>query len=203
MSLGWYLARTKPMSEYLALAALERNGYKSYLPRVQTPRPRAGHEDIPLFPGYLFIRQGRNGSGLPAINRMAGIVGWVQFDGEIPEVPGDVIAKLDRRLKAINRHGGHWTRYKPGQKVRVSSGWMEGLAEVLEETKTPQSRVRVLMNFMGQLVQAHVPWQDLRPVDDDAMLVQQERAPRRTRGNGRWIRGFGPRAIAGISTSRG
>ena len=201
MTGAWYLVRTRPLSEYRAATALERNGYESYLPRVQTPRPRIGHDDIPLFPGYLFVRQGRDGAGLPAIQQLAGIIGWVQFGGVVPTVPDEVIGRLDRRLRAIDMGGGFWNRYRPGQQVRVLLGSMESLAEVLEEAKTPQSRVRVLMRFMGQLVQARVPWQDLKPIDDRATVGNFGRAPRRTRGKGRWVNGFGPRTLVDQSTS--
>ena len=205
MTDSWYLIRTKPLSEYLAAASLERSGYESYLPRVQTPKPRAGHTDTPLFPGYLFVRQDDNGSTRPAIQQLTGVAGWVQFDGEVSTVPDEVITQLDSRIRAIDRSGGFWNRYRPGERVRVLLGSMESSAEVLEAAKTPQSRVRVLMGFMGQLVQTHVPWQDLRPLHSEgtSMVGGQERAPRRTRGKGRWIRGFGPRTVAGARTSNG
>lgn len=203
MTQGWYLVRTKPMSEYLAAAALERDGYELCFPRVQSPRPRTGHTDTPLFPGYLFVHQDRNGSGLPAINRISGLIGWVRFDDVVPTVPDEVITGLERRVEAINRGGGHWRRYQPGERVRVVSGKMESLAEVLKEPSSPQSRVSVLLEFMGRLVPARVPWQDLRRIEDDSAYAQRARPPRRTRGNGRWVRGFGPRAAAGVSKSRG
>ncbi len=203
MTQGWYLVRTRPLSEYMAAAAMERSGHKLYFPRVKTPRPRRGHGDAPLFPGYLFVRQDRDKSGLPAVNRIAGLVGWVQFDGVVPRVPDDVIVEMARRVERINKEGGYWTRFRPGEKVQVVAGSMESLAEVLEEPKSPQSRVRVLLNFMGRLVPARVPWQDLRPIEEEPTGQDEGRPPRRTRGKGRWIRGFGPRTAAGVQTSRG
>ena len=202
MTFGWSLARTRSLSEYLASAALERNGFETYLPRVRTPKPRAGHADAPLFPGYLFVRQDWNGTGPPPIRHIAGIVGWVQFDGTVPTVSDQVITQLDRRLEEINEGGGHWARYRPGEMVRVILGSMESLGQVLEEPKTPQARVRVLLSIMGGLVPARVPWHDLKPIERDSAHLRGPRLPRRTRGKGRWVRGFGPRAIAGASTSR-
>ena len=193
---AWHLARTKPQSEYVAAAALERNGYDLYFPRVQTPRPRLGYKDIPLFPGYLFVRRDQDASRLPPINHVAGMIGWVQFDGVAPKVPDEVVAELVRRLATIKSEGGYWRRFRRGEKVVVTAGSMENLAEVLEEPKSPQSQVRVLLDFMGQLVPARVPWEDLQPASDDPVAFYPGRAPRRTRGRGRWIRGFGPRAAA-------
>ena len=186
------------MSEYIAASALERYGYTLYLPTVKTPRPRQGHEDSPMFPGYLFVRHEQEGLALPPVNRIAGFIGWVQFDDVVPSVPDEVIRDLDRRLEQINQEGGHWTRFKPGDQVRVVAGPMDGLAQVLEEPKSPESRVRVLLSFMGGLVRARVPWQDLQPVDNEwTTRYRRGRPPRRTRGRGRWIRGFGPSDSAG------
>ena len=193
---NWYLVRTRPLSEYMAAAALERSGHEFYFPLVKTPRPRIGYNDAPLFPGYLFVRHKVNGSGLPVIRRMAGIVGWVQFDGFVPSVPDCVITDLAQRVEALNRDGGDWTRYRLGQKVQVVSGKVESVAEVLEEPKSPQSRIRVLLNFMGRLVPARVSWHDLRPISDESASLYGWRRPRRTRGNGRWVHGFGPRAAS-------
>ena len=200
----WCLARTRSLSEYMAAAALERSGYELYFPRVLTPRPRNGHSDTPLFPGYLFVRIDRNGAGLPPVRHVAGMLGWVHFDSEVPSVPDEVITGLDSALKVINERGGSWRRFQPGDQVRVSSGKVEGLAEVLEEPSSPQSRVRVLLNFMGRNVPARVPWHDLEPVGDGDTAMYPGRPHRRTRGRGRWINGFGPRAATDdVSTSRG
>ena len=196
MSGSWYLVSTKPLCEYKAAAALERNGYDIFFPRVQTPRPRLGHDDSPIFPGYLFIRRDQGLADLPPIERVAGLRGWVQFDGVVPPVPDEVIDELARRIRTINSHGGHWDRFQPGQTVRVTSGWIDNLAKVVEEPESPKARVRVLLNFMGRLVRARVPWEDLQPVGEAQVRAFRSRSARRTRGKGRWIRGYGPRAIA-------
>jgi len=196
VSRSWYLVRTRPLSEYKAAAALERSGFELYFPRVQTPRPRRGHGDTPLFPGYLFIRHGQNGTGLPPIARQENLLGWVKFDGIVPSVPAEVIDEMTRRLDTINNRGGLWKQFQPGEAVSLTSGHTEILAEVLERPDSPQSRVRVLLHFMGRLVQARVPWEDLKPAGNTSMMLRSGRPPRRTRGKGRWIRGFGPGATA-------
>ena len=193
---GWYLARTRPQSEYRAAAALERNGYELFFPRVRTPRPRSGHVDAPLFPGYLFVRQDVNGSGLPPIDRIAGLLGWVQFDGVVPRLPDTEIHELGLRLSAINKRGGAWRQYRPGERVRVNWGSTDSLAQVLEEAKSPRARVRVLLSMMGRSVPASVPWHDIQPIENGSLIETEVRGPRRTRGRGRWVNGFGPKATA-------
>jgi transcriptional antiterminator RfaH len=190
MTQRWYVIRTKPQSEYIAAAALEGDGHELFFPRVQTPQPRAGREDSPLFPGYLFLRYDLERQDRSAISDLPGVTGWVRFNGVTPPMPDEVIADLALRVEAINRRGGLWKQFRPGDTVRVVSGKLESLAQVLEGPKSPQSRARVLLDFMGRLVEAQVPWSSLQPTSESQ--VDNSRRPRRTRGKGRWIQGFGP-----------
>ena len=122
------------------------------------------------------------------------MIGWVSFGGDIPSLPDNTVAELMEHWEAVNRQGGLWRRFRPGEKVRVVSHSLEGLAEVVKEAKSPHSRVQVLLQFMGSLVRAHVPWENLQPIED--RLEEKPRPPRRTRGRGRWVRGFEPLAGA-------
>ena len=195
MSLNWYVLRTEPRAEYLAAAELGGDGYEIFLPRVTSPNHRVGHDDLPLFPGYLFLRCDPESGGWPAFCLRHRVSGWVRFGGVIPTMPDEVISELQLRVESINSGKGLWQRFLPGEKVLVNSHGIEGLGEVIEEAKTPQARARVLLQFMGRLIQAQVPWSDLRPVQDQTTEIQH--LPRRTRGGGRWIQGFGPRVAVG------
>ncbi len=194
VSKGWYVVRTKPQSEQLAASVLQRRSYEVYLPRVRTPRPPGGESLSPLFPGYVFLRCEVEGDNWPTIDRLPGVAGWVRFDDVVPVVPDEIIDGLVARVDEINEGGGVWTRFQPGEQVRVISGGVESLAEVLERPKSPQARVHVLLEFMGRMVSAEVPWKDLQPVQEASQ--NRVRGYRRTRGRGRWVRGIGPRASA-------
>ncbi len=190
------MIRAKPQSEHLAASALERNGFELFLPCVRTLGAKQRRHSAPLFPGYLFIRNRDENPDWSSIRRLPGVLGWVHFNGVVPLVPDDVIVDLGRRVESIEMNGGLWTRFQPGDKVRVISGNVETLAEVIEERQSPQSRVQVLLEFMGRRVSAQVPVHDLRLTDHNTSNKEQTRGPRRTRGKGRWIRGFGPSAAA-------
>ena len=194
MALRWYVVRTKPRSEYIAARSLARDGYEHLFPRVIAPQRRIGKPQTPLFPGYLFVRWDVDGGLWPPIARLPGIQGLLRFEGILPSVPDEIVGELARRVESINGHGGLWNRFKRGQAVRVVSGKLESLARVVDEPRSPSSRVRVLMDFMGQLVSAEVPGGDLRllsgPADGDT-----RRGHRRTRGRGRWVREPGPRGV--------
>ena len=163
MSLKWYVARTTPLGEYMTRDHLRTLGVDVFLPCARSRSPRAGHEDAPLFPGYLFVSRDLEEHGLGTLRRGPQLIGLVSFDGELPPVPDHVIEELMHRTDAINGKGGFWTRFRPGEKIKVSLGPTEGLAEVVEEARFPRARVRVLMEFLGRLVEAEVPWTDVQP----------------------------------------
>lgn len=194
MAPRWYAARTKPRSEIVAAEELGRDGFEVFFPRVITPAPRIGQIDAPLFPGYLFLHCDLEGGRWPSFRQTHHILGWVSFEGKVPSLPDEVISELRERSESINREGGLWRRFRKGDKVRVASSSVEGFAEIIEEAKSPQSKAKVLMQFMGRLVQAQVPWENLQPVEDQPgdYSSQVNRPPRRTRGRSRWIRGFEP-----------
>lgn len=208
MAHKWYVARTKALAEYAARDRLETTGCEVFLPCVRTVRPRRGREDAPLFPGYLFLNYDLNEVGWQPLGQVPQLVGLVAFDGLVPVVPDEVIAELSERVEAINRSGGLRTRFQVGDQVRVALGPLASLAEVVTESKSPRGRVRVLLEFLGRSVYAEVPLKDMRPVgvDDGSSSAQStkyktRRQPRRTRGRGRYTKGFGPRAGEDVASA--
>ncbi|MBK35737.1 MAG: hypothetical protein FI731_01885 [SAR202 cluster bacterium] len=199
MSQKWYVARTEPRAEFQAVEELTRDGYEIFFPRIraQSNRPQAtrpARAEEPMFPGYLFIKCDPATDGWPTFRHYHRIAGWVRFDHEVPYLPEGVMEELIQRWEVISSQGGLPRRFTAGEKVRVLSGNLESLAEVLEEAKSPNAKATVLMHFMGRLIHAQVPWADLRPADENP--PQMPALPRRTRGRRRWIGGFGPRRIA-------
>ena len=203
MALQWYAAHTKPLAEYAAQSRLQGAGIEVFLPCAKTPKPRPGHWNTPLFPGYLFLRYDMEKGGLRQLRKMPQLVGMVTFQGTVPPVPDQVISDLAERVETLNAFGGVWTRYRTGERVTVSLGPVESLARVVSGATSPQARVRVLLEFMGRMVEAKVPWRHVQPVGHGSSLIgdRNGRPRRRTRGRGRWINGFGPREAAVKSPS--
>ena len=192
MARSWYVLRVEPRAEYLAAAELGRDQFEIFFPRVNSPHHRIGRPDTPLFPGYLFLRCDPQAGGWPTFRLAHRVAGWVSFGGVIPPIPDDVMIQLARRVAEINEAKGLWRRFRQGETVQVVSNSIQGLAQVVEEAKSPQARAKVLLEFMGRMVQAQVPWGHLRAIEDNPR--EPQRVPRRTRGGGRWIRGYGPSA---------
>lgn len=194
MASNWYVLRTEPRAEYLAASELRREGLEVFLPLIEGPHKRMGHVDAPLFPGYIFLRCNPETDGWPPLRQAHHIFGWIKLGGEVPAIPDEVVSQLKHRIEVMNQKGGLWRRFRVGERVRIVSKSLETLAEVVEESKSPRSKVRVLLSFMGRIVTGEVPWEDLRPVEESPM--EKGRVPRRTRGKGRWINGFSPYPVS-------
>lgn len=196
MAADWYVVRTEPRSESQAAQALGLDGVEVFFPRIDSPRHQQRQGPVPLFPGYLFIRPNQESGEWPTFRSVHRISGWVRFGDVVPSITDDVMTELMKQVDAINGTNGLWRRFKVGEKVRIDSGIFEGLAEVVEEAKSPATRALVILQFMGRMVQTQVPWSYLRPGSDQPMeparQIETIRAPRRTRGRGRWIRGQQP-----------
>ena len=190
----WYVLRTMPRSEALAARELSFDDSDVFSPFVKTPPVGNKPTKVPLFPGYIFIRLDTESQGWPSLRFGQHSLGLLNFDGEVPWLPDEVIAELKLRCDQINEEGGTWRRYEPGDWVQVVSSTIQGLAQVVEDGKTAQTPVRVLLQLFERLVPVKVSRHDLQPFDEASK--KQDHAPRRTRGSGRWIQGFGPRAVA-------
>ena len=186
----WYIIRATPQADFLAAAELHSAGFEIFSPRIKSHHPKNFLPFAPLFPGYFFLKWDLEGEGKPSFHGAPHVSGWVNFEGVAPAVPDEVISALAHRVEHINNDGGLWRRFEMGDKVRIVEGTLEGLGEVIEAPSSAQSRVRILMQFMGRLVSAQVPWNSLEPLEQRPM--EHGKPPRRTRGKGRWIRNIQP-----------
>ena len=150
----WYLIRTKPAGESLAVTNLDRQGYEVYWPRaVQTMRCNGRWRDRigSLFPSYLFLRLNEGRQALSPVNSTVGVLRVVRFGYRCTVVPDKVIRDLQAR--ADPNTGLHRLRQpsmlKVGTVVRIKTGPFDGLEGVFERHAGAE-RVVILLNLLGQ-----------------------------------------------------
>lgn len=196
MTSKWFVLRIKSRSESLVAGELARNGYHCFLPRVKTLRPNQEFAYAPLFPGYLFLHIDIESADAEIARHRAGVLGWLRFDDSIPSISEEIVTDIRQRVLEINKTGGLWKRFRRGDRIRVVSGCLESLGEVTEEPDTSRGKVRVLLQLMGGMVAAHVPWHTLQSLSDEPESGRGPRRLRRTRGRGRRIQDRGAIGLA-------
>lgn len=134
--LPWYGVRTRSNQEKIASVALREKGFAEYLPVYRTLRrwsDRIVEREKPLFPGYVFCRFDF-GKRL-SIMTTPGVVSVVGFGNE--PAPID-----EREIEAVQTILNSEIPAQPcpflreGQRIRVTSGALEGLEGILLRKKT-------------------------------------------------------------------
>ena len=198
MTTQWYVLRTRPRSDFSVAEELSRDGFVVYSPRVKSPVPKGYTNYVPLFPGYLFLQADMETRDAELPRERAGILGWLRLGDQIPAIPADVVADIRQKVDAINKGAGVLRRFRNGERVRVVHGSFDSLGEVVEDHPSSGGQVQVILNFLGRVVTARVPWHKLQSVSSHTGNSSSQVGSRRTRGRGRWIQGQGPRAAQAL-----
>ncbi|WP_066560230.1 transcription termination/antitermination protein NusG [Croceicoccus bisphenolivorans] len=165
MAIRWYVAQTRARGEVLAKQHLERQSFRTFLPRIRRitrHARRAIEAKVPLFPGYIFVAFDNGVDRWRSINSTHGVKTLVTGDGGAPTpVRPGVMRKLCDACDG-DLFMGSADVWVPGQVVRIEDGpFAETLARV-ENLEGPD-RVRVLFALLGSSVSMTLPSYDLRP----------------------------------------
>jgi hypothetical protein len=96
-----------------------------------------------------------------------------------------VIVHLQERVRGLQAAGGLPSHhFRPGERVLITDGPLQGLEAVFQGPMRPSERVRVLIEFLGRLAEVEVPLESVERVP----IGTRGHPPRRTRGQGRVIR---------------
>ena len=161
MELPWYCLRSQPKHERIAALHLRKlAGIEVFAPLVRFERPSArgrGKTWVTeaMFPSYLFARfdlavRARE------IRHAHGIRGIVQFGGDYPAVPAELVAQLqssidDGEVAVLSSEPA------PGQEVTITGGALERVRALVTSYQPARERVRVLLTFLGREIEAELP----------------------------------------------
>ena len=140
----YWCAQTEGNREAVAERFLQMAGYSVYYPRIlERSRVR------PLFPSYIFIAAALQWH---KARWTVGVVRIVAGSGGEPAVIGDhVIDAIRAREKGGLVVLPEPPRLKPGDKVRITTGFLTGALAVYSGMRGAD-RVAVLLGFLGTLV---------------------------------------------------
>lgn len=162
----WYLVHTKPRQEKCALDNLQRQGFQCYLPTLPSEKLRQGMlmvTDEPLFPRYLFIRLGQEGSAQSwaPIRSTKGVSRLVSFGVEPAKVADSLVEALRAQEASVQAEPELW--FKPGERVRLTEAPFAGI-EGIYQMADGERRVMVLIELLSKQVRVRVAPANLRKV---------------------------------------
>lgn len=137
--MAWFLVQTKVQSETMAKYQLERQDYSVYLPMLN---------DLPLFPGYLFI-QIQDEQSFKPIGSTIGVQKIVEFGAGPTHVPSHVVVGLKSMVFEDVE------KYPINSSVRIKNGpWAH--REALVKCRKGD-RIIVLMSIMQRESEIEFP----------------------------------------------
>jgi len=163
---AWFLVRSKPRQEAVALANLARQGFESYLPLFAAEklvRRKSTVVQEPMFARYLFVRLDTTGQGQSwsPIRSTVGVSELVCFGSRPARVDNALIATL--REREIAQQASPTTLFAHGDSVRITEGAFAGL-EAIYQMNDAEGRAMVLLDLLSKPVAMTIDAASLRKV---------------------------------------
>ena len=159
----WFLAQVKPNADLIARRNLERQRFVTFQPlerRTQVRKGKFVSVQRPFFPGYMFLSHPESSAPWSLVNSTYGVARLVAFAGRPAPVPEAVIAELLAACGPDNII--HVEReLAKGSAIAVSNGPFAGFIGEVERI-APDSRVHVLLEFMGKKTRVNLSAADVR-----------------------------------------
>ena len=146
---NWYALFTRHQHEKSVAFALSNKNHEVYLPLYRSVRrwqDRAKALWLPLFPCYVFIREGMDRQ--LQILTTPGLIHIVKWGGRpaiVPKAQLDAVRKIVERCPNVETH----PYLQSGDRVRVKSGPLTGLEGILTRKKGV-ARLVVSMEMLGR-----------------------------------------------------
>ena len=161
---AWYCVRVMARREHVtALNLSQRTGVPVFSPRIRVQKKSRSTTPVfateALFPGYLFARfhypqEARYVASTP------GVLGLVSFGGPPPAVSDDVITHLSAEVQRVAETPAA-PLFEEGSWVRIITGCFQGSEGRVLQANPASTRIRVLLNLLGQDIQISMPGEQL------------------------------------------
>jgi transcription antitermination factor NusG len=129
----WYAIQTRCRFEQKAATQLQNKGIETFLPLVKQIHrwsDRRQVVQVPLFPGYGFVRLSDSPTCRLRVLQTVGVTGFVMFSGVPVPVPERQLEDV-RVLLANEIACKNYPFLKVGQRVRIRGGCLDGLEGIL------------------------------------------------------------------------
>lgn len=133
LTMNWYAVQTRSRHEKMVARQLEGQGFATFLPITTELRQWSDRRklvEIPLFPGYTFVRMAYQPEQKLRVLSTEGIVGFVGVHGQGVPIPDKQIEHIQTLLDAKVPFEAY-PFLKVGQRVKIRSGSLNGTEGIL------------------------------------------------------------------------
>lgn len=163
---AWYAVWTQSHYEQIVSQQLSAKGFDAFLPQMSTWSKREGEMRlirVPMFPGYLFVRDSMDKRSYIEILKARGVVrileaGWTRLT-PIPDVEIQAIQQVvDADVPVLpHAHLAH------GDTVEVVEGPLTGVRGIFEQDRPTKGRLVLTVDLLGRSVAVEVNCTAVRP----------------------------------------
>lgn len=163
-SLTWYVLHTKSRFERVAYDGLKKKSIDAFLPRMRVKSRRRDRRiilNVPLFPGYLFVKTDLYPERHLDILKTVGAVRLIgNKDGPVP-VSDQTVDAL-KIMVSVGDPITTGTRFKKGDPVMVIRGPFTGVEGIFSRYRG-KDRVLVNIDALGQFAGVEIHESDVAP----------------------------------------
>jgi transcription elongation factor/antiterminator RfaH len=172
LSRNWYALHTRSRFENVVLDGLTRKQVEAFLPRITVRSKRVDRKkmiQIPLFPGYLFVKTSLDPHEHLEVVKTIGVVKLVgNLQGPVP-ISSESIESLKIMVQG-NQEILTGSQFQQGDRVMVVSGPFAGVTGTFVRYRG-MGRVVVNIEALGQYAAVDVSEEDIEVIRDDRMII--------------------------------
>ena len=146
----WFIAQIKPNSYNSAIQNLERQGFETFLPKMemtQRQKNKFVYKNVYVFPGYMFVCFDTRIITWTKINSTYGVSRIVAFNKKPSVISSDLILELKIRYE-INSNSIQKEKLQKGDSIKFFSGPFTDLIAKIESVDE-KNRIWILLEAMG------------------------------------------------------
>ena len=146
----WFIAQIKPNSYDSAIQNLERQGFKTFLPKMEITQRQKNKfifKSVYVFPGYMFVCFDPRSIVWTKINSTYGVSKILSFNNKPAEISSHLIQNLKIRYE-INSNPTSKEKLQIGDYIKFYTGPFTDLFAKIESIDT-KNRIWVLVEAMG------------------------------------------------------
>lgn len=146
----WCIAQIKPNSYNSAIQNLERQGFETFLPKMEITQRQKNKflvKNVYVFPGYMFVCFDPLIITWTKINSTYGVSKVLAFNKKPSEISSDLILELKNRYE-INSNPTQNEKLQKGDSIKFYTGPFADLIAKVESVDE-KNRIWILLEAMG------------------------------------------------------